>query len=161
MDTVAGRLRLAADKLSRLGAMLAQWSACRSCQHRHLATCLQGCQTWESIPPENDRLAPYPSATKGHHHIRLNREFGADLQWWITFAEHCNRVAMFPCPRDPAASATCDASGTWGCGAWSGSSWFQLEWSKTARAHHISFKELFAGLVSCAVWGKSWRGSRV
>jgi hypothetical protein len=37
----------------------------------------------------------------------------------------------------------------------------QLEWSAPARGYHISFKELFAGLVSCAVWGRSWHGCRV
>ena len=32
-----------------------------------------------------------PSATKPHHHIRLNhRTFRADLQWWETFAVHWN-----------------------------------------------------------------------
>ena len=46
-------------------------------------------------------------------------------------------------------------------GAGLGSSWFQLEWPAVARAHHISFKELFAGLVAAAIWGSRWRGSRV
>ena len=61
-----------------------------------------------------------PSATKPHHHIRLNhRTFRADLQWWETFAVHWNGVAMFPCVSEPTVSVT---SGAWGCGAWSGSS---------------------------------------
>ena len=64
-----------------------------------------------------------PSATKPHHHIRLNhRTFRADLQWWETFAVHWNGVAMFPCVSEPTVSVTSDASGAWGCGAWSGSS---------------------------------------
>jgi len=37
---------------------------------------------------------------------------------------------------------------------------FQLEWLTEVRCYHI-FKELFAGLVSCAVWGRHWRGSWV
>ena len=68
---------------------------------------------------------------------------------------------MFPYPPRAAFSATSDASGSWGCGAWSGSSWFQYEWPAAARPCHISFKELFAGLVAAAVWGERWRGSRV
>ena len=104
-------------------------------------------------------LLRIPSATKRHHHITLNCEFRADLQWWVTLAEQWNGVAIFPCPREPFVRVNLDASGSWGCGAWSG--WFQLEWSVSARGHHICFKELYAGLVWCAVWGRSWHGCRI
>ena len=56
---------------------------------------------------------------------------------------------------------TSDASGSWGCGGWSGSNWFQLQWPGAAEAYHISFKELFAWLISAAIWGGRWKGSRV
>ena len=68
---------------------------------------------------------------------------------------------MFPCPIEPAVCVTSNISGSWDCGAWSGSHWFQLEWPPAARCHHISFKELFAGLMSCAAWGGHWSGSCV
>ena len=38
---------------------------------------------------------------------------------------------------------------------------FQLEWPTAALHYHISFKELFAGLVACSIWAKRWRGCRV
>ena len=70
-------------------------------------------------------------------------------------------MAMFPSPAQPAFTVTSDASGSWGCGAWSATSWFQFEWPQSVQSHHISFKELFAGLLACAAWGSRWRGSRV
>ena len=103
-------------------------------------------------------LLRIPGATKGHHHIRLNREFRADLQWWATLEEHWNGIAILPSSGEPTVRVTSDVSG---CGAWSDSRWFQLEWSALSLGHHISFKELFAGLVSCAIWGGSWHGCRV
>ena len=35
-----------------------------------------------------------------------------------------------------------DASGSWGCGAYSGSQWFQLAWSSDAVTKQIAVKEL-------------------
>ena len=168
MDTEAGVLRLPAEKLSRLKGLLAQWSRRRSCRRQQLESLVGTLQHAARVVKPGRTflrrmidLLRTPGATKPHHHIRLNREFRADLQWWRTFAVHWNGVAMFPCVITPTSAATSDASGAWGCGAWSGSSWFQLEWPQGAQNHHISFKELFAGLVAAAVWGSRWRGTRV
>ena len=168
LDTQVGVMRLPADKLSRLKDLLAHWSLRKSCRRQQLESLIGTLQhACRVVKPGRAflrraiDLLRNPGATKGHHHLRLNREFRADLQWWNTFAVRWNGVSMFPCPPRPAFSATSDASGSWGCGAWSGSSWFQLEWPAAARDFHISFKELFAGLVAAAVWGERWRGSRV
>lgn len=168
IDTVRCQLRLPAEKLIRLQALLDEWSSRKSCQRRQLeslvGTLQHACQV---IRPGRTflrriiDLLRIPGATQGHHHIRLNREFRADLQWWITFAEHWNGAAIFPCLREPSASVTSDASGSWGCGAWSGSKWFQLQWPTSLRDYHISFKELFAGLVAFTIWGKGWYRCRV
>ena len=170
LDTKAGIMRLPEDKLSRLRDLLAPWSLRRSCRWQQLESLIgilqHACRvvTCRVVKPGRAFLRRVidllrsPSATKGHNHIRLSREFRADLQWWNTFVVHWNGVAMFPYTSQPAFSATSDASGSWGCEAWLGSSWFQLEWPSEAHSSHISFKKLFAGLVSAAVWG---RGSRV
>ena len=61
----------------------------------------------------------------GHpdHFIRLNRQFHSDLLWLHTFLSHWNGVSTL---RFPVSSmiVTSDASGNWGCGAFSGSQWF-------------------------------------
>ena len=93
-----------------------------------------------------------------HHHARLNAEFRADLWWWTTFAAKWNGVALFPCA---SITVTSDASGQWGCGALSQRSWFQFKWPEGSETHHIAFKELFAVVLSCAIWGSGWRGLHV
>lgn len=64
----------------------------------HSPACLPGDYTRENLPPQN--LLCIPGATQGHHHIRLDREFRADLQSWITFAEYWNGATIFPCPSE-------------------------------------------------------------
>ena len=168
LDTQAGVMRLPADKLSRIRDLLERWSLRKVCRRQELESLIGTLQhACRVIKPGRAflrraiDLLRIPSASRGHHHLRLNREFRADLLWWKTFAVHWNGISLFPCPPQPTRSVTSDASGGWGCGAWSGSSWFQLEWPAAAREYHISFKELFAGLVSAALWGNQWRGSRV
>ena len=61
----------------------------------------------------------------------------------------------------PKAWITSDASGSWGCGAFSGQSWFQLKWVEQVQGHSITVKELVSIVVATAVWGPTWRGSSV
>ena len=103
-------------------------AATQIAHRRHSTTCLPGGQAW--FLRRMIDLLRTPSATKPHHHIRLNREFRADLQWLETFVVHWNGVAMFPCVTAPTSAVA------WGCVAWSGSSWFQLEWPQGAQNHH-------------------------
>ena len=59
------------------------------------------------------------------------------------------------------AEVTSDASGTWGCGAFSGLSWFQLKWSTSYADTHISAKELVPIVIAAVVWGEGWRGKTI
>ena len=168
VDTRSGVLRLPDEKLVRLRTTLSQWSLCKTCRRRELESLVGSLQhACRVVKPGRAFLRQIidllrlPSATKGHHHIRLNRDFRADLQWWCIFAEHWNGVAALPQQGSPAFGVTSDASGNWGCGAWSGNSWLQFAWPSLARDHHIAFKELFAGLLAFAVWGERWRRKRV
>ena len=59
-------------------------------------------------------------------------------------------------------SVTSDASGSWGCGAFSSANqWYQLplpvEWANV----HITVKELLPVVISCALWGHRWAGESV
>ena len=51
-----------------------------------------------------------------------------------------------------------DASGNWGCGAYSGAEWFQLAWTEKVVDQQIAVKELIPVVVAAAVWGKHWKG---
>ena len=141
MDTQRGVLRLPTDKLSRMKVLLAQWFTWKTCRRRQLeslvGTLQHACRVAKPGRAFLRRIIDLlrtPSATKAHHHIRLNGQFCADLQWWCTFAEHWNGVAMFPYPAQPAFSVTSDASGSWGCGAWSRACWFQFDTTSHTRS---------------------------
>ena len=55
-----------------------------------------------------------------------------------------------------------DASGTWGCGAFSSQGeWFQLEWPDSWRELHITIQELLPIVLSVALWGGQWHDSTV
>ena len=110
------------------------------------------------------RLCQEVTAWKGprrpHHHVHLNQQVRADLQWWKVFAESWNGIALFPPSFEPEVEFASDASGNWGSGAWCGGTWWQLQWPLGIQ-WGIAFKELFAVVLSAAVWGREWRGKRV
>ena len=61
----------------------------------------------------------------------------------------------------PDLSVTSDASGSWGCGAFWGAEWFQLEWAGLLQEAHIAIKELVPVVIATAIWGNQWRGKTV
>ena len=99
-----------------------------------------------------------------HHRVRLNRGFRSDLRWWDTFLQSWNGVSMMAVAgrSAPTASLTTDASGNWGCGAFTNEGdWFQLEWITKWTPLHITVKELLPIIISVAVWGERWRGQTI
>ena len=56
---------------------------------------------------------------------------------------------------------TSDASGSWGCGAWHGSAWFQVQWDVRSQPLTIAERELIPIVLGCTAWGQSWSGHRV
>ena len=86
IDMRAGQLRLPSDKLSCLRDLLACWYPRRSCRRRQLeslvGTLHHACcvvKPGRAFLRRIINLLRIPGATKGHHHVRLNREFQADL----------------------------------------------------------------------------------
>ena len=62
----------------------------------------------------------------------------------------------------PGAVLASDASGNWGCGAYSGPHWFMLPWSGSIADYHITVKELIPIVIAGAIWGSSspsWRSA--
>eukprot|EP00731_Ephydatia_muelleri_P029971 Em0021g494a len=96
---------------------------------------------------------------KAHHQIRLNWEFRSDLQWWTMFSTSWNGVSYLTA-RNTVEFAS-DASGTWGCGALYGGSWFQLQWDSSTLELAIVIKELLPIVVAAAVWGLVWRDQAI
>ena len=102
---------------------------------------------------------------RGHQErIRLSQEFKSDLRWWATFLPGWNgRSMMAGIVRQRAeVTVTSDASGNWGCGAFTDTgAWFQLRWPEAWKDIHITVKELLPIIIGAAVWGRNWRGKSV
>lgn len=56
---------------------------------------------------------------------------------------------------------TSDSSGRWGCGAYCGGRWFQLQWSSMLEGTHITIKVLVPIVLGAALWGNDWKGCTV
>ena len=98
-----------------------------------------------------------------HHRGRLNKGFKSDLLWWACFLPSWNGISMMAGePRQYDVSLTSDASGLWGCGAYSSQGeWFQVEWPASWIKLHITIKELLPVVMGVAMWGSKWRGKTV
>ena len=165
IDTIKGELRLPDDKLQRLLYTTAEWGSRKSCTRRELES-LIGVLHHASkvIQPGRSflrRAINLLSVAKRHHHIRLNTEFRADMLWWQTFAVGWNGASLLVNSNSREVSVTSDASGSWGCGAWQGNKWFQLQWDANSQSLHISAKELIPILIAAVVWGEAWQGCRI
>lgn len=167
IDTTAGHLRLPLDKLERLQLLLRQWVNKKACSRTELQSLIGLLNHAAKVVRSGrsflrrmiDLLHAVPSSQM---HIRLNAGFRADLAWWNTFLSAWNGISfLLPPSLLPAIEFTTDASGSWGCGAWCGEAWFQLQWDH--RSHHLSIpeKELIPIILACASWGVAWRGCKV
>ena len=166
IDTIKQELRLPEDKLKRLLELVQQWLGRKSCTRWDLESLIRVLQhACKVIPPGRAFLRQVvmllSTAHRSYHHIRLNKEFRADLAWWKVFATHWNGASLIIHQKSPEQVLTSDASGAWGCGAWHEEMWFQLEWNATASLWAISTKELIPIIIAKVVWGSRWKGCRV
>ena len=101
-----------------------------------------------------------------HHHITLNNEARADIQWWLDFLPHWTSKSMIPPSRKVMSSDLflhTDASDI-GFGALFGTQWIQGSWPKTSpkeKKSSIDFRELFAITAAALTWGNYWQGLRI
>ena len=70
-------------------------------------------------------------------------------------------VHQFLLLRQPNHHMYTDASGTWGCDAWSLPHWLQIQWSTKTSLPSIALKELFPVVIATAVWGPFWTGKLI
>jgi len=171
IDTVRQELRLPLDKLERLQKLTAEWrlkvlnqlqSKKRpSCTRAELDSLLGIMNHACSVIPAGKAFVRQMIALKStvelpHHHIRLNKDFLSDLTWWSVFASHWNGTGLISGSHDKEVSLASDASGSWGCGAWCGTEWFQLQWKGESQNLQIAVKELIPILIASFLWGRKW-----
>ena len=169
IDTVSGQLLLPADKLQRLKELLGEWGDRKVCLQKELQSLIgllnHACKVVRAgrsflrrmidlLHERSNELTSTP--------IRLNRSFRSDLAWWACFVERWNGISfLHPVETLPIRRVASDASGHWGCGAWSGDEWFQWQWSATTGPLQIAVKEMIPVVLGCAIWGHAWAGCRI
>ena len=169
LDTLRLELRLPNDKLLRLRQLIQEWRGKTSCTKRELLSLIGQLQhACKVVRPGRTflrRMIELSMVAKQlHHHIRLNKGFKSDLEWLALFLPTWNGVAMMlsVCCTPPTTTVTSDASGGWGCGAFSSDGqWFQYRWPASWGPVHITVKELLPLVVAVALWGHNWRGQTV
>ena len=136
MDSIENSLRLPADKLEHIKHSLGCWRGLKACRKRYLLS-LMGSLSHANkvVRPERAFLRRLidllMSAKQLDHFIRLNADARSDIEWWWQFIETWNGTSAAPSlvSQQPEVSITADASGTWGCGAYYNTHWFQLPWN--------------------------------
>ena len=99
IDLVAGILRLPEEKVARLSQTIREWGDRRSCTKRELLSLIGQLQhACCVVRPGRTFLRRMitlsTSAKEMHHHIRLNRGFRSDLQWWACFLPEWNGTSL-------------------------------------------------------------------
>ena len=166
IDAIEGVLRLPEEKLRRLQRTIREWESRRTCTKRELLSIIGQLQhACCVVRPGRSFLRRMIDLSRSvkemDRPIRLNRGFKSDLQWWALFLPTWNGVSMMAgaVRSDWAATMTSDASGSWGCGAFTSSGeWLQLQWPESWADVHITVKELAPVVLGVATWGQKWKG---
>lgn len=164
MDTVKLELRLPAEKLKRLQIMLKKWINYKCCKKKeleslvgHLHDASNVIRSGRTFTRRLIDLLKSAHHRPAHSFTRLNVEARSDILWWHSFIEHWNGLSMMQQSHkdNPDIIVTSDASGSWGCGAFS---WFQYQWSTQTIDYQITIKEL---LLAAAIWGPQWANKSI
>ena len=166
VNTSTFELHLPMEKLTRLQETIQQWTQRRSCTQKELESFLGHLSHAATVIPLGRiflrQLFSLLALDRApHHYIRLNLSARADLVWWRVFLQDWNGKSFFPVT-SPFSEVFSDASGTFGCGAFTSSySWFQICWPDNWQSIHITAKELLPIVVAAAVWGSHWSRRRI
>lgn len=133
IDTQAFELRLPPAKLTQLQSIINSWSGRTSCTKKDLRSLLGHLSHAATVIVQGRtflrQLFPLLYVNRPPQEpIRLSAGARADLMWWKTFLQGWNGRSFFPAST-VSSEVTSDASGSYGCGAFSSEhTWFQLKW---------------------------------
>ena len=168
LDSVRLTAHLPDDKLAQLVRLVNEWGDRKMCTKRQLLSLIGVLQHASSVVRFGccflrRMIDLSTTATEPHHHIRLNREFRSDLQWWACFAPHWNGTCLLAplLQATPDVVVHSDASGSWGFGAVAISTWFHGRWPRHWASVNITAKELLPIVLAAGIWGKEWAGKAI
>ena len=155
------------DKLDAAMENLPKWFNRRTCTKRQLKSLIGKlghiCKVVRPGRMFSRRLIDLSTMVdRMHHHITLNAEARADIQWWVDFLPSWKAISMIPPVR--AIKSTdlklyTDASDL-GFGATYGGAWLQGAWVDP-EAISIAYRELYAITAATFTWGHTWGGKRI
>lgn len=167
IDTVRRVVSLPIDKFEALMVMLDNWHGRKKCTKRELLSLIGSLSfACKVIKPGRiflRRLIDL-SMTVEHlgHHITLNAEARADIQWWLDFLPDWNGRESFqgPCVTSYSIKFFTDASSV-GYGAVFGKEWLYGKWPDCHANKHINYLELLSICIAVFTWGDSFRNQQV
>jgi hypothetical protein len=172
LDSVAQEIRLPSDKLQSLLRQLRDWPNARKTTKRKLLSLIGSLSFAAKAAPAGKlfhrRLITLSTKVHElHHHIRLNADALADIEWWKTFLPTWNGRSLFIDTSTTMATDLqlyTDASGKLGCGAYYQGEWFHYSWQphqQLSKATFIQWQELFAIVAAALTWGHRWSTRRI
>ena len=169
VDAVKMEIRLPPTKLLQLKAEIREWAGKESCTKRQLLSLIgrlqHACCVVQPGRTFLRRMIDFSTKFKQlHFERRLNKGFQSDLQWWSSFLCDWNGVSMMGGVVHSASrvTLTSDASGSWGCGAFTSlGKWFMFKWPRSWASFHITVKELLPIVLAVALWGAEWKGMSI
>ncbi|KAL5477312.1 hypothetical protein EMCRGX_G024096 [Ephydatia muelleri] len=163
IDTITLELRLPEAKLQAVRTAAKAWYGRRSGTKRELLSLIgvlgHACKVVRPGKRFLRRLINLSNCTRQlNRHIRLNMECRSDLGWWYIFLPQWNGVSMMWDDRKkhPDQMVWSNASGSWGCGAYWHTRWFQYPWTEVSTEWSIAVKEMVPVMWGCFVWGSEW-----
>ena len=169
IDTVKQEIRLPKDKFDDLMSILTSWTHTRKVtKHKLLSLIGKLSFAAKVVRPGRIFLRRLidlsKTAKKLHHHITLNAEAKADINWWLELLPHWNGSGIFPNPNWVNAESMqlfTDASATLGYGCFFRNKWFYGPWPEKFMGRSIEWKEMFRIYAACYLRGHLWQGNRI
>ena len=173
LDTSAQQARLPQDKLREIMAELKDFTQkhaqSSTCSKRALLSLIGKLAFACKVVPAGRifllRLLDLAHSVRHlHQHVRISEEALGDIQWWLDFGKDWNGTTFFIDPDWTPASHLhifTDASSTMGYGAYWNGAWFSQPWPPHLAHYLIQWKELYAIVMACEVWGAHWSRKRI
>jgi hypothetical protein len=168
LDSVAMRASITTERKQELLAAISHLYPKRTCTKQTLLSLIGKLAFACKVVPPGwiflRRLIDL-STTVGpiHHHVTLNSEARADLNWWRRFLPGWPGSSLMlnsEWSLAPDMELYTDASNT-GYGAFWAGKWFNTTWAPPQLNLSIAWRELYAILVACATWGTQWKRLKI
>ena len=170
IDSSDMTIRLPSDKMEKIQLLLHTWKTKRKCTKQELLSLIGilsfACKVVKGGRMFLRRLIDLSTTVPSlHHHVYLNSEAQADIQWWLQFLPHWNGIAIIHPPpiNSHELHLYTDASDV-GLGGFYGNNWFSSAWRddwKPSLTNHINARELFAVWTALFLWGDSWVNNEI